>query len=201
MAQHSKKAEVILAELEGSAALEGLDIVSVEVGGTTGRAIVRVRIENLDESPMDMDKVTAKTGWVSSVVERLDLFSDAYDLEVSSPGLDRPLRRVRDFARFKGQEVHVVLSAIVDGRMKGTGTIQSADDEAIVVLVDGKPWAFSIQDVVTAKLKPDYAAIFAAAKAPKTDEDSDDDADGACDLDEADEDQDGWDEGFAQDEE
>lgn len=154
----------ILEALEQGAQEEGLDIVSVEVAGPAGRPTVRVRIDTLGDAPIDMDEVTARTPWVSQVVEGVDPFPGAYELEVSSPGIDRPLRRPSDFARFAGEQAEVSLREKVDGRGRGTGVIEGVEGDVVTLSVDGSPWAFSVGQLKSARLKPDYAKIFAQAK-------------------------------------
>ena len=90
--------------LERVAADHGADIVDVEVVGASKAPCVRVRVDHADEpaGPITLDEVAAHTGWVNEVVEQIDPFPGAYTVEVSSPGLDRPLRRPRDFERFAG---------------------------------------------------------------------------------------------------
>lgn len=154
----------ILEALELAAPAEGLDIVSVELGGTRQHPLVRVRIEALDGSEADMQSIVERTPWVSQVIEELDPFPGSYELEVSSPGLDRPLRRARDFERFMGEEAEATLLEAVDGRKKGSGSITGVDGSAITLTVDGKVWSFDLAQLKSARLKPDYAALFAAAQ-------------------------------------
>ena len=164
MAQKDK-ANDILAALEAQAAQQGLDIVDVEVVGPANHPTVRVRIDTLDEAtPIDMNEVVARTPWVSDVLEQLDPFPGSYELEVSSPGLDRPLRRARDFVRFVGQRAELRTSTPVDGRSKGTGTISGVEGDVVTLTVDGTSWQVNVADVARAQLKPDYAEVFAAAK-------------------------------------
>ena len=94
----------IIAALEAKGAEHGIDIVDVEVVGATKNPCVRVRIDHADEQAptITLDEVTAETGWISDAIDELDPFPAAFTLEVSSPGLDRPLRRERDFVRFAG---------------------------------------------------------------------------------------------------
>ena len=81
----------ILEALERAAGTHGV--------GATKAPTVRVRIDWLDESrdPITLDDVSAQTGWVSDAIDELDPFPGSFTLEVSSPGLARPLRRARDF--------------------------------------------------------------------------------------------------------
>lgn len=159
-----KTDELILAALEEGAAEHGLDIVSVEVSGPAAHPTLRVRIDLLEGGPIDMDAVTLHTAWVSEVVEALDPFPGAYELEVSSPGIDRPLRRASDFARFAGERAEVVLREALDGRRSFTGAIVSATDDTVRIDVDGTVFELPVSGMKQAKLKPDFDKIMAAAK-------------------------------------
>jgi len=80
-----------------------------------------------------------------------------YDrLEVSSPGLDRVLKKAADFAKFIGQEASVKLRLAVDGRKNFVGTIVAVTDENLDFQVDGKPYQFNLQQIEKARLVPKY---------------------------------------------
>jgi ribosome maturation factor RimP len=85
-------------------------------------------------------------------------------LEVSSPGLDRPLRRERDFARFVGESAHVRLEAGVAGRRNFSGTIRGAKDGHVEIACDGRSYELPIDDIVRANLIPDWDREFARAE-------------------------------------
>jgi ribosome maturation factor RimP len=76
-------------------------------------------------------------------------------LEVSSPGLDRPLKRLEDFARFAGREATVRLKLPRDGRRRLEGRIAGIEGEAVVVEVEGKRWSVALSDIERARLVPD----------------------------------------------
>lgn len=159
----------ILEALEAGAAEQGLDIVSVEVGGPSDHPTLRVRIDVLEGGPIDMERVTAATPWVSGVVEALDPFPGSYELEVSSPGVERPLRRLRDFEAHVGERAEVVLNSPVDGRRSWTGEIAGVEGEAVLLAVDGQTVALAVSDMKSAKVKPDFDALFAEAKKAEKD--------------------------------
>ena len=163
MAAHKVEGPILEA-LEAGADEQGLDIVSVEVGGPADHPTLRVRIDVLEDGPIDMERVAAVTPWVSEVVEALDPFPGSYELEVSSPGVERPLRRARDFAARIGERVEVVLEAPVDGRRSWTGEVAGVDGEEVALTVDGQTVAFAVPAMKSAKLKPDFDALFAEAK-------------------------------------
>ena len=101
------KAAAILEALEVAGAAHGVDVVDVEVVGATKAPTLRVRLDWSDEGKgtISLDDVAAQTEWVSDVIDVVDPFPGSFTLEVSSPGLDRPLRRERDFERFAGEQV------------------------------------------------------------------------------------------------
>ena len=94
-----------------TAAERGIDVVDVEVVGATKAPCVRVRIDHADESAptITLDEVTEETEWISAALDELDPIPSSFTLEVSSPGMARPLRRERDFARFAGETVQLSL--------------------------------------------------------------------------------------------
>jgi ribosome maturation factor RimP len=99
---------------------------------------------------------------VSSTLDAAEVVAHHYTLEVSSPGLDRPLHGARDFKRFRGALVKVKLSRPApDGQRVLRGLLAEAADDRIAVMVDGKRIEAPIADVVEANL------VFELAKAPK----------------------------------
>ena len=123
----SKVEQDIIDALEARAAEHGIDIVDVEVVGATKAPCVRVRLDKLEGDPINLDEVTAQTAWVSETVEALDPISSAYTLEVSSPGMKRPLRRPSDFARFVGEDVELKSIAREPGQ-RSKVAVHSLDD-------------------------------------------------------------------------
>ena len=102
----------IIDALEPAAAERGIDVVDVEVVGATKAPCVRVRIDHADESlpTITLDEVTEETEWISAALDELDPIPSSFTLEVSSPGMARPLRRQRDFERFAGETVSLSLT-------------------------------------------------------------------------------------------
>jgi ribosome maturation factor RimP len=76
-------------------------------------------------------------------------------LEVSSPGLDRPLKRIEDFARFAGREATVKLKLPVDGRRRYEGRLVGVEDGRIVLEVEGQRRHVAFEDIDRARLVPD----------------------------------------------
>ncbi|MCI7730043.1 ribosome maturation factor RimP [Enorma burkinafasonensis] len=150
----SAQEQAIIDALEGVAADHGVDIVDVELTGATKAPCVRVRLEGADGESLSLDAVTEHTGWVGDVVEALDPVSGSYTLEVSTPGLDRPLRRPRDFARFTGERCELTTTA-TEGRRRYKGVIAQASDDAVTLELEGEdPVTISFDQVKKCTLKP-----------------------------------------------
>lgn len=152
----SKLEQDIIDALEAVAPEHGIDIVDVEIVGATKAPCVRVRIDRLDGEGISLDEVTAQNAWVSDAVEKLDPISGSYTLEVSSPGMARPLRRPSDFERYIGSTVELVTTA-TEGRRKFKGTIAATDEQAVTLeLEDGEQVSIPHGDVKKCALKPVY---------------------------------------------
>lgn len=152
----SKLEQDIIDALEARAAEHGIDVVDVEIVGATKAPCVRVRLDKLEGDPINLDEVTAQTAWVSDTVEALDPISGSYTLEVSSPGMKRPLRRPSDFVRFQGEEVELTTTAM-QGRRSYKGVIAAADDASVTIQPEGEDAAaISYDDVKKCTLKPVY---------------------------------------------
>ncbi len=149
----------ILAALEARAAEHGVDIVAVELVGATKNPCVRVYIDHADEQAetISLDEVAAETGWIGEVLDEVDPLPAAYTLEVSSPGMARPLRRERDFVRFAGNEVTLTTTA-TEGRRKFTGALNGFEDGVVVLTVDGEQVRIPLAEVKKCNIKPDFSA-------------------------------------------
>jgi ribosome maturation factor RimP len=101
---------------------------------------------------------------VAALLDVEDPIPGHYNLEVSSPGLDRPLFTVEQFARFAGELVTVSVYAPVDGRRKFKGTILSAEGETVTIEQDGTEVTLEKGNIVKARLVPDYDAILAESR-------------------------------------
>ena len=149
----------ILAALEAQAAGHDIDIVDVEVVGAKRAPVVRVRIDHADEElpTISLDEVSAQTEWVNEVIDALDPIPDSFVLEVSSPGMARPLRRERDFVRFAGETVQLTTTA-TEGRRKFTGELLGLEDGIVRLACDGETFEIPFAEVKTCKIKPNFDA-------------------------------------------
>ena len=147
----TSKEQSILAALEPRAKAEGIEVVTIEVVGSRKAPTIRVYLDKPEG--IAFDDITAAQVWVNELMDELDPFPGAYTLEVSSPGIDRPLRTPEHFARFAGQEAQVTLAKPVEGRSKFTGRIEGVEGAAVRLFVDGEEVTFEIPDMKRARLK------------------------------------------------
>lgn len=149
----------ILDALEAAAPEHGIDIVDVEVVGSKKNPCVRVRIDHADEEagPISLDEVAAETEWISAAIDELDPIEGSFTLEVSSPGLSRPLRRPHDFERFAGEDVSLGTTA-TEGRRHFTGRLEGLDGQNVVLTVDGERVSIPLDQVKSCKIKPNFDA-------------------------------------------
>ena len=149
----------IIEALEPRAAERGIDVVDVEVVGATKAPCVRVRIDHADESAptITLDEVTEETEWISAALDELDPIPSSFTLEVSSPGMARPLRKQRDFERFAGETVQLSLTP-GEGRRRYTGTLLGIEDGTISLEVDGERVELPYDDVRKCTIKPEFPA-------------------------------------------
>jgi len=141
--------------LEPTVVRLGYELADLEVrlGGKGG--VVRVFIDKPDGIGLDDCEKVSRA--VSAILDVEDPVPGNYDLEVSSPGLDRKLTKVEHFQRFMGENVKVSLRFPKEGRRRFRGTLVSADDENIVVEVDGESHSLALSMIDTARLVPDGA--------------------------------------------
>ena len=135
----------------------GYELIDLELTGSRSRPTLRADIEKPGGvSLADCAAVSRELG------ERLeDVIESSYLLEVSSPGLERPLRRTRDFERCLGRRVKMRLRGGLKGERKVSGKIVGVEENAVRLLSgDGAEASFSLADIAKANLEVDWEAEF-----------------------------------------
>jgi ribosome maturation factor RimP len=97
---------------------------------------------------------------VSAALDVEDIIKVAYRLEVSSPGLDRPIRRAKDFRRFIGRRIKLRAQEPILGRKNFTGTILGTEGTLVTLDCDGATYVVDVSNVVKAHLVPDWTEAF-----------------------------------------
>ncbi|NEX19571.1 ribosome maturation factor RimP [Thiorhodococcus mannitoliphagus] len=130
----------------------GYELVGVEYFQHGGDATLRIYIDH--ERGVDLDDCTAVSHQLSGVLDVEDPLSGHYDLEVSSPGLDRPLVFPEHFERFVGSRVRVRLAEKIEDRRKLDGQLLGYADGAIRLDADGRQWEIPLASIESARLVP-----------------------------------------------
>jgi len=139
--------------LEPTLVRQGYELTDLEakLGGKGG--VIRIFIDHPDGISLeDCEKATMA---VSALLDIEDPLPGHYNLEVSSPGLDRKLTKIEHFQRFAGKAVKVQMRFPMEGRKRSRGILVSSDDENIVVEVDGQSHSLPMAAIDTARLVPD----------------------------------------------
>jgi ribosome maturation factor RimP len=129
----------------------GYSLVRIELTGAHRRRL-QVMAERTDGSPMSVDDCAELSRAVSALLDVEDVVPGSYTLEVSSPGIDRPLVRLHDFERFAGFEAKVELARPVGGRRRFRGRLLGTDGAAVRVHTQDGDVTFPFADIQSAKL-------------------------------------------------
>jgi len=136
--------------LEPSVLEQGYELVAVELTTVEGRRTLRISIDK--PGGIVVEDCTRINRALSTILDVEDPLDGAYDLEVSSPGLERPIQKLHDFERFCGYRVRIQLEKDAPGRRRFTGTLGPADSGFIQVNVDGEEFQLSLEMVEKAHL-------------------------------------------------
>jgi ribosome maturation factor RimP len=135
-----------LAALEGSiggeAEAEGLKLVRVRMIGGTSDPTLQIMAEDPRTRQLTLEDCARLSRRISAMLDEMeaegrDPFAGAYRLEVSSPGIDRPLTRLADYDDWKGHEARIVLGEKLDGRKVFAGSLIGTEGETVMVDVEG----------------------------------------------------------------
>ena len=128
-------------------AAEGVELDDVEILG--GGKLLRVVVDA--DHPIGLDRITDLSRGISRLIENDDPFPGSYTLEVTSPGLERKLRRPEHFQKALGSDVHIKTFTKIENEKHHRGALVAADDEAIVVAVDGAERRIEVGDIASAR--------------------------------------------------
>ncbi len=132
----------------------GFELVDVELVGSPQHPTVRVYIDS--PRGVTVDDCADVSHQLSAILDVEDPIPGSYTLEVSSPGLDRPLVRPEDFRRFRGELVRLRTFAPLEGRRNFKGVIVDVTAEHVVVEADRTRWRVAFGDIERARLVPRF---------------------------------------------
>jgi ribosome maturation factor RimP len=128
----------------------GYELVEVEYGQFETGLILRLYIDK--DQGVTLDHCVEVSRLASAILDQHDFGNDQYNLEVSSPGIDRPVRKPEDFIRFIGEPLKVKTIAPVGGRKRFKGTLTGFDDGMISVDIDGDLFSIHVENIKKAQL-------------------------------------------------
>ena len=168
--------QALALRFSGALAELGLCCLGVEFLPGQGQSTLRVYVDLPDVAAADVptdgthedtmtpravsvDQCESASRELSALLDVDDPIPGHYVLEVSSPGIDRPLFTAAQFARVIGQDVKLLFSAPLEGRRRLRGKLVQVDGEEISLEAEGKTWQFAHTLVETARVVPDWVAL------------------------------------------
>lgn len=136
----------------------GLELWGIEYNAGTGTSLLRVYID-VAGRPVTVEDCEAASREISATLDVNDPIHGRYTLEVSSPGIDRPLFTREQFERFVGEQAKITLSLPIDGRRRFQGSIDFVDDSNVTIGLDGKTITVALANIHGARLVPDFEAL------------------------------------------
>lgn len=136
---------------------KGFRVVRIQLQGSK-RKTLQIMIERIDDINVTVDDCAHVSQTVSVLLDVDDPIHEPYILEISSPGLDRPLTKKEDFKRFAGSMVKIELSTPRDGSRRFHGLLLGVEGESVKIELDPQKEVaeFAVSDIQKAKLIPDY---------------------------------------------
>ena len=140
--------------LEAPVTATGYELVGLEFIRAGEHSTLRVFIDH--ENGINVDDCAEVSRQVSAVMDVEDPITVAYNLEVSSPGLERPLFKAAHYQQFIGHEVSLVLKMAMGNRRKWKGDIVAVEGELVTLNVDGNEETFALSNISKANLVPKF---------------------------------------------
>ncbi|WP_042700013.1 ribosome maturation factor RimP [Azospirillum sp. B506] len=129
----------------------GYEVVRVQISGGQ-RAVLQIMAERADGAPMTVEDCADISRSVSALLDVEDPIREAYTLEVSSPGIDRPLTRLKDFERFAGFEARLESRMAIDGRKRFKGMLKGVEDGLVCIDTEQGAARLEFDNILRAKL-------------------------------------------------
>ncbi len=131
----------------------GFWVVKITKISRQTNSTVQIMIDNMDKTPITIAHCTDASNVISAILDVEDIIDNTYNLEVSTPGIDRPLVRPEDWEYYKGQMARVeLINATAAGQRKFKGKIKSLKQNVITLEIDNATLKIEFENIKTAKL-------------------------------------------------
>ena len=134
----------------------GLDLVDIEYKGGGKKKLLRVLADRREKNKgqgITLAECAEASRKIGMMLDEESILEDSYLLEVSSPGLDRPLKTVRDFRWARGEDVEVKMHIPIGGKERFVGAIEEADEDRVSFRVGEEVITVALEDIERAKIK------------------------------------------------
>jgi len=132
----------------------GFELVDVEYVSKQGRWVLRLFLDR--EGGVTIDDCARVSGEIGDLIEVTDIIDHEYVLEVSSPGIERPLKKKTDFQKAVGRKVNVRTIHPREGRRNYAGVLVRVEGDVITLLLDGAEVSFPIEELEKANLVHEF---------------------------------------------
>jgi len=149
--------ETLLALLEPVVTVMGYELVGIEYHPGRKDGLLRVYIDTPAgaEEGVTLEDCTRVSHQISGVLDVEDPITGQYRLEISSPGLDRPLMKAADFERFAGEQARLKLNQLWEGRRRIQGVLKGLEDGHVLIDEEGQVHAVPLDRIEKSNLVPD----------------------------------------------
>ena len=130
----------------------GFELVRVRVGSGGRRKQLQIMAERQEDGSMEIDDCADISKAVSAILDVEEPIKEAFTLEVSSPGIDRPLTRLKDFEIWRGHLAKIQMLESIDGRRSFKGVISNVNGTLVNLQVEGQEWELEFTSIANAKL-------------------------------------------------
>ena len=128
----------LLEILDPVAEAAGYDIVRLRLMGGEHARRLQIMAERPSDGDMNVEDCARLSRAISEIMDAADPIAGEYTLEVSSPGVDRPLTRLKDFVSFEGHEARLELDRMAEGRKRFKGVLAGVEDDAVAIDLEGE---------------------------------------------------------------
>lgn len=132
----------------------GFELVEIEYQPHPKNGVLRLYIDK--ESGILIEDCSDVSQQISALIDVEDPISGHFNLEVSSPGLDRPIRKIEDFQRFSGEVVKIKTGMAFEGQRNFKGRLQGVNDNQVVIECEDKEVQLPVTAIAKARLVPDF---------------------------------------------
>ncbi|WP_341792810.1 MULTISPECIES: ribosome maturation factor RimP [unclassified Rickettsia] len=141
----------IISLIEETLTTMGFEPVVVRLRGLNYKTL-EILIDRLDGEKVTIEDCRKVSQNISAILDVEDIIDDAYNLEVSSSGVERPLVKFEDYNRFSGREVNIKLKALLNGKTRYQGKIIKAEDDKVYVNLKGEELVINFNLIKNASL-------------------------------------------------